>query len=338
MSINRRRFEEILDTFSQHQPILVLGDIGLDKYTFGEVRRISPEAPVPILEVEREWTKLGLAANVSDNLAALGATSTLCGVVGEDLHGQEFLGKMQEANLSTAAILQDSKRPTTFKERVTTATQQVCRIDYESCASLTTSLVQKFEKTLQNAVADQSALVIEDYGKGLASEELFQSAIELFQSSGKLVAVDPSRITPPLFYRGADLLKPNLSEAIAMSVTLGGSASWELKQMCNFLVEKLDLKQLVITLGAEGMAIFDTQGEQGFSLIPTLAAEVFDVSGAGDTAISALVCALIGGASLKEASWIANCASGVVVAKKGTARVDQAELLEFFLHRQTQIG
>lgn len=328
ISINR--FNEITAKFETLAPIVVVGDVGIDKYTFGEVKRISPEAPVPVLEVTKEWLKLGLAANISHNLTTLGVKSTLCGVVGEDNNANLFDNLLEDEHLNTWGIVRSKTRPTIFKERVTTNTQQICRIDYESSDPIDAETEQKLLLRIDEFVKNHEALIIEDYAKGTLTKSLIASLITKFKASGKLVAVDPGRSTPPLYYKGATLLKPNLNEAKSMVLSLGYNEK-SLPNMAKILVEKLDLQMLVITLGAEGMALLDVNNQPELKIIPTVANEVFDVSGAGDTAISVLTSALLAGATLEEAAWIGNCASGVVVGKKGTATVNLEELNNFYL-------
>lgn len=335
--ISLNRFKEITSKFESIDPIIVVGDVGIDKYTFGEVKRISPEAPVPILEVTKEWLKLGLAANISHNLYTLGVKSTLCGVVGDDNNANLFDNLLEDEKLNTWGIVRTKTRPTIFKERVTTNTQQICRIDYESSDPIDEETEQKILHRVNGFVESHKALIIEDYAKGTLTKSLIASLISTFKSTGKLVAVDPGRSTPPLYYKGATLLKPNLSEAKIMVESLGYKEK-KLENMAKILVEKLDLQMLVITLGAEGMALLDVKNQPELKIIPTVANEVFDVSGAGDTAISVLTSSLLAGATLEEAAWIGNCASGVVVGKKGTATVNLEELSSFFLQLVKKIN
>jgi rfaE bifunctional protein kinase chain/domain len=323
------RFNEITSKFKTIAPIVVVGDVGIDKYTFGTVQRISPEAPVPVLEVTKEWLKLGLAANISHNLASLGVKSTLCGVVGDDNNANLFDNLLENEKLNTWGIVRSTSRPTTFKERVTTNIQQICRIDYESTEAIDAETEQKVNVRINEFVKSHEALIIEDYAKGLLTQKLLASLISKFKERGHLVAVDPGRSTPPLFYKGATLLKPNLHEARIMVESLGYKEK-KLEKMAEILIDKLELEMLVITLGADGMALLDVKTAPHLKIIPTVANEVFDVSGAGDTAISALTASLLAGATLVEAAWIGNCASGVVVAKKGTVTVNLLELNHFF--------
>lgn len=330
MSLTSSRFHEIINGFEKLKPILVLGDLGVDKYTYGSVSRISPEAPVPVLEVTKEWEKLGLAANVADNLKSLGVASTLCGVIGEDINGESLLKLIKSSNLSSDGIIKIANRMTTYKERVVTETQQICRIDYETKDDVQADCVKKMTENLKALKNNHGAIIVEDYGKGLITNELMRSINSEFKDQDYLVAVDPSRTTPPEWYKDVDLLKPNKAEALIMVKSLGYQRETNLEKIAEILVEKLNLKQLIITLGADGMGLMDTELGNKLKIIPTAASEVFDVSGAGDTAISAIVASLNTGATLEESAWIGNCASGVVVGKKGTAKVDIQELTEFF--------
>ncbi|MCK5883830.1 MAG: bifunctional hydroxymethylpyrimidine kinase/phosphomethylpyrimidine kinase [Bacteriovoracaceae bacterium] len=326
--LSELRFDEISTGFKSLGPILVVGDLGIDKYTYGDVKRISPEAPVPVLEVSREWLKLGLAANISHNLNTLHVPSTLCGVIGEDLNGKVFHNLMQESSLNSNCLISVPGRPTTFKERIVTNTQQICRVDYESKELVSASVVKQILESVQKEADTHSALIIEDYGKGTFSRELIAGLVEIFSGEKKLITADPSRTTPPIFFEGVTLLKPNQVESELMVQSLGYSDT-AIDKMAEILIDKLKLEKIVITMGGDGMALLDTKNNKGLEVIPTLANEVFDVSGAGDTAISAITSALLAGSTLKEACWIGNCAAGVVVGKTGTATVSMEELKSF---------
>jgi rfaE bifunctional protein kinase chain/domain len=330
MKLTQEKFNQIIASFEQLDPILVVGDLGVDKYTFGEVKRISPEAPVPVLEVSKEWNKLGLAANVTDNLKSLEIASTLCGVIGEDSRATLVENLLEERGLKTWGLVRDKNRLTTYKERVTTATQQICRVDYETKDLISDDILRRVISRVSEFSINHCGVIIEDYGKGLLGETLLQNIINTFKEKRLMVAVDPSRSTPPLWYKGATLLKPNRLEAQMMVEALGYFKESRLETMANILVEKLSLEKVIITLGADGMAMLDTLGASDLKIIPTAANEVFDVSGAGDTAIAAIAASLLAGASLEEAAWIGNCAAGVVVRKRGTALCSKGELADYF--------
>jgi rfaE bifunctional protein kinase chain/domain len=330
MILTQEKFNEIISHYPKLKPILVVGDLGIDKYTFGEVKRISPEAPVPVLEVSKEWHKLGLAANVSDNLKSLEVPSTLCGVIGDDSRANLVEHLLEERQLKTWGLVRDPSRHTTYKERVTTSTQQICRVDYETKNSIDEETNRRITSRIQEFSANHSGLIIEDYGKGLFSEALCQKIIKDFKEKNLLIAVDPSRSTPPSWYKGATLLKPNRQESHMMVEALGYFKERKLETIAQVLADKLNLEKVIITLGPDGMAMLDTKLDDKLRIIPTAANEVFDVSGAGDTAIAAITSALLAGATLEEAAWVGNCAAGVVVRKRGTALCSLEELRDYF--------
>lgn len=330
MILTSDKFESIISQFNKLKPILVVGDLGVDKYTYGEVRRISPEAPVPVLEVSKEWNKLGLASNVSDNLKSLNVESTLCGVVGEDARANLVEHLLEERGLKTWGLVRDPSRHTTFKERVTTATQQICRVDYETKEPVSEDVYRRISSRIDDFSRTHSGVIIEDYGKGLFNEALCQKIIKTYQEKNLLVTVDPSRSSPPAWYKGANLLKPNRQESYMMVEALGYFKERNLETIAEILIDKLQLEKIIITLGADGMAMLDTKTKDGLRIIPTAANEVFDVSGAGDTAIAAITASLLAGATLEEAAWVGNCAAGVVVRKRGTALCSVDELQGYF--------
>ncbi len=331
--LTTERFEEITNKFTELKPIVVVGDVGVDKYTYGSVNRISPEAPVPVLEVEQEWQKLGLAANISHNFKTLGVPSTICGVVGNEDRANAFESLLEETGLKTWGIIRDPNRVTTYKERITTASQQICRIDYERQDDINAEIEAKVFERLNDFVKDHSSIVMEDYAKGTLTQSLIRKVIDLGKEANLMVTVDPGRGVKPSFYKGAHLLKPNLGEAKMMVDSLGYTHdNKSVSEMAEILCDKLDLKKVVITLGAQGMALLDSEDKElsKVKIIPTVAPEVFDVSGAGDTTITLITASLLSGANLEESAWISNCGAGVVIAKKGTATVDIVELTSFF--------
>lgn len=329
--IDKKRFTEITKKFEKLNPIAVIGDIGIDKYTIGEVDRISPEAPVPVLHVKEEFHKLAMAANISHNLKALGVNSTLYGALGKDTNSSVFHHLLETEELPTDGLLQCENRSTIFKERVTTPMQQLCRVDYETIEDLTPFQEEKLLEKLGKNVGKHASLIIEDYGKGTLTESVVERSIKIFQEAGKIVAVDPSRVAHPEIYKNVNLLKPNQVESKLMVEALGYRGN-SIEEMAEILVDKLNLEMLVITLGKDGMFFYDKKNGGQMGQIPTLANEVFDVSGAGDTTISLIIAALSCGATLSESCWIGNCGAGVVVAKRGTATVGMQELHRFY-HR-----
>lgn len=326
------RFESLIGQFGKNGSILVIGDIGVDKYTFGEVLRISPEAPVPVLEVRKEWFKLGMAANITENLKDLQVSSCLCGIVGQDRNALVLHDLLNKDQLSNEFIFSMEGRPTTYKERITTSIQQICRVDYEQIRPIDLQMESEIIAKVEQTMGQFHAVIIQDYGKGMVTEHLVRKLIQLFKDDHKMIFIDPGRKTSPYFYKGATLLKPNKIEAQNM-VSMLGYHDKDVKAMASILADKLEIEKIIITLGAEGMALLDSiesQEQKFFNIIPTVANEVYDVSGAGDTAISAIAASLLAGATLEEAAWIGNCAAGVVVGKRGTATVTQKELLQFY--------
>ena len=330
------RYQKIVTAFSSLPPIMVVGDVGLDKYIFGQVKRISPEAPVPVLEVKREWETLGMAANISFNLQALNINSILCGVTGQDERAERIKKILAEYGMASDGIVQHQGRETICKERVVTKTQQICRIDYETVSTLDDSITADFLRQVEKLGKKSHAIIIEDYGKGTLTKKVLQQLIAKNREAKKLICVDPGRHTPPDYYQGASLLKPNFDEAMQM-VHYFGYKDCPLEEMAAILLDKLSLDMVLITLGGDGMAMLD-QVDGKLKLIPTAATEVYDVSGAGDTAIAVITSSLLAGASLEEAAWIGNCASGVVIGKKGTATVTRDELDSFYQRLQETLG
>jgi rfaE bifunctional protein kinase chain/domain len=239
---------------------------------------------------------------------------------------------LEESFLKTWGIVRDKSRMTTFKERIVSESQQICRVDYETKTHLDSNIQSKLIERILEFSNSHSSIILEDYGKGLLTQEVCAEVFKLAKEKNLSVAVDPSRTTPPLWYKGASLLKPNFLEASLMVKSLGYLEEMKVSEMAKILIDKLSLDQVIITLGSKGMGMIDAKGNGQYIEIPTVAREVFDVSGAGDTAISAIMASISAGASLEEAAWIGNCASGVVVGKRGTALVTSEELSDFYIN------
>ena len=281
----------------------MVGDVGLDRYTIGTVERISPEAPVPIVLVEDEQYKLGLASNVADNVQALGGVSLLLGVVGDDRIVLDFKRLLRAARISPKHLVTDPKRRTVLKERIVSDRQQLLRVDYETVGPLTDGVSELIQKTFQKLLADCDYVVLEDYHKGLLSQDVAFALIESARKAGKAVAVDPKSKTPAEWYRGASLSrrirkKPKRFRACRfVTMTLWRRRAFGFSRVTS-------AEHVVITRGKEGMAIFSS-GSRTIRLIPTYAREVYDVSGAGDTVIAVLALALAGGARSKKPPYSA---------------------------------
>lgn len=314
----------------KNKKILVVGDIGLDEYVNGSVKRISPEAPVPVVEVNTEEQRLGLATNVAQNIQSLGGVPVLISVVGNDYAGDQLRKLLKEANVSDQYLVTDNTRPTTKKLRVMSEHHHVVRVDYEQKKFLKPEIEKKVLDAVQSALLDCDGLILQDYAKGIFSEKLIQDIIKAAKQKNKKIIADPHRSTPVEYYHGVDLMTPNAEEAIILSripVDDLRGVSESYKEVGEALMKAVNSKQMVITRGKEGMSFFE-DGKTG--TVPTVAREVFDVTGAGDTVVAAMALAWCSGISLKESCLIANHAAGVVVAKIGCATCDINELKTSF--------
>ncbi|MBL7715399.1 MAG: D-glycero-beta-D-manno-heptose-7-phosphate kinase [Bdellovibrionales bacterium] len=322
-SWNRSRLKKTLAAF-QGQRVMVIGDVGVDRYTMGIVERISPEAPVPIVLVEEEKLKLGLAANVADNVQALGGIPLLTGVVGRDRTAEDFRGLLRTAGIEISYLIEDESRRTVLKERIVSDRQQLLRVDYESFHPVNSAVEIQLINRIRTLVKKVDAVILEDYAKGLLSPSLSEQVFSCAKSAKKIMAVDPNMKTPLERYRGAGVLTPNTKEAEKLSgVSIRDEKSlWDAGHK---ILTQTRADHVVITRGKEGMAVFEA-GSKEVVTIPTYAREVYDVSGAGDTVISVLTLALSTGASIVDAVILGNLAAGVEVGKRGTATVSPNEI------------
>jgi len=315
------QLEESMVRFSQ-QPILVVGDLILDRFVWGRVERISPEAPVPVVEVVTETVHLGGAANVASNLASLGAQPLVVGTIGGDKEGEELLEEFRKQGISSEGVLRDTQRITSTKTRIIAEHQQVCRTDRENRAALSGPLLEDVVSLYGDYMERAGAIIVSDYGKGGLSAKVLQTLIQQSRRVGKFLAVDPKDRDFSI-YREASLVTPNKREAEAASgVNIVDEES--LLQVGNILLETTAAQYLLITRGEEGMTLFEA--DRHFN-VPTVAREVFDVTGAGDTVIAVLALAVAAGSSMRVAAGLANHAAGVVVGKLGTASVTVDEIL-----------
>lgn len=318
------RLEGVLEGFSRKK-ILVVGDVGIDRYVEGLVERISPEAPVPVVLVESETLKLGLAANVADNIKALGGTPFVTGVVGKDRAAEDFRKLLRSRKIASNHLVTDPKRRTVLKERVVSERQQLLRIDYETSGEISSKVENDLIRQVKSLIEQCDAVILEDYAKGLMSQRVYLEAFRHATRRGKITAVDPNRKTPVGFYRGATLLTPNTKEAEELSgIQIRDEES--LVAAGQALLSKTAARYVIITRGKDGMAIFGRGRKKG-TIIPTYAREVYDVSGAGDTVISVLTLALAAGASVEDSAILGNLAAGIEVAKRGTATVSRDEII-----------
>ncbi len=316
--MDKDKLKEVISRFSQGK-VLVVGDLILDEFVRGNVSRISPEAPIPIVEVVKESFMPGGAANVSNNVQSLGGKAFLSGVIGADRAGNILKEELSRQGIDTRGLIVDKGQPTTLKTRIIAHHQQVVRVDREKKGPLENSTLEKVITSCRELADEVSFIVIEDYGKGVVTRELIRVLKGLRE---KTIIVDPGvgAFSP---YESVDIITPNRYEA---EVALGKKIDDEesLQEGGKTLLASLNCQAVLITLGEEGMCLF--QREDEVAHIPTLAREVYDVSGAGDTVVATLSLALSVGASLKEAAYLANMAAGIVVGKAGTAMVLREEL------------
>jgi rfaE bifunctional protein kinase chain/domain len=285
----------------------------LDRYFWGSVARISPEAPVPVVEVESESTRMGGAANVANNIASLGGTPVLVGVVGQDDSGRALTSIVAESGFPGDGILIDATRPTTVKTRVIANHQHVVRVDREVKQEIQQGMQAKILDVLKRSSGSLDAIIIEDYNKGVVTRDLIHELVGFAQQHNIIVTVDP-KFNNFFEYKHVTVFKPNRKETEeALGVRLDDRSSIE--KAGRTLIEKLKAENVLLTLGERGMSLFDGSGSS--THVPTAARKVADVSGAGDTVISTLTMALTAGASIKEAAMLANVAGGVVCGEVG---------------------
>jgi len=327
--MERKRLEKILNKFPKVK-ILVIGDLMMDRFIWGKVSRISPEAPVPVVWVDHhdksETLSLGGAANVANNIQSLGGEVFLCGVVGDDEMGLRIREKLEEIGIRTEGIFTEKERQTTVKTRIFANQQQVVRMDRETIDHPKAHILGDLARFIMGKIEDFDGIIISDYGKGVLTGTLIRAIIRKARKSRKPVLVDP-KLRNYKFYKGATVVTPNTkeaSEASRVPIVEGSS----IDKMGNKLLKELECKALVITRGEEGMAIFEPHRKPDY--VRTDKVEVFDVTGAGDTVIGTLALALGTGhdVSIKEAAKLANYAAGVVVGKMGTATATRGDLME----------
>lgn len=311
--------------------LLVAGEVGIDEYLWGDTRRISPEAPVPVVEVESQTNKLGLAANVAQNVVSLGGATTLVTVRGEDADGARLARMMEAAGLGKVEFIEDASRPTLRKVRVIAQKQHVVRVDYERSHALEPRLAKSFTEKICDSIASVDGIIVQDYGKGLWKADTM-SFVKQAKSHKKPVFVDPSRQSPLGLYQGVTLLTPNQAEAQQLT----GQDGAQLETMARLILEATGAEHSIITCGAAGMVSL-SRDKLGLQKIPTFAREVFDVTGAGDTVIAVLSMMYVLGQPLARCMQVANAAAGLVVGRIGASAVSVAELKEE-LERLHQVG
>jgi rfaE bifunctional protein kinase chain/domain len=325
---NRINVNKLVEQFKK-TTLLVVGDIMIDEFVWGTVTRISPEAPVPVVAVNREDLLLGGAANVVHNVHSLGGRVLLAGLIGADQMGERIKRLLAAQRIDSEGLVVQAGRPTTVKTRVIAHSQQVVRFDRESrepiSAESQTKLLHYIDKHWEQA----DGIIVSDYGKGLITPALMEFIMQKKKSKGKLVAVDPKMNNFNL-YPGATIVTPNRQEAeAAAGREIKDEAS--LMEVGRILLERFASQAILITRGEEGMVLFEREGD--VVTVPTVAKEVYDVTGAGDTVISAITLALAAGNDFPLAAVVANYAAGIVVGKVGTATVTPEELQKAIAER-----
>jgi D-glycero-beta-D-manno-heptose-7-phosphate kinase len=334
--MNLSRFQQIANRFSG-MTLLVVGDIMLDEFIWGRVKRISPEAPVPVVEVDRETRYPGGAANVARNLSGFAKTVHLLGLIGANDHALHLKNLLAADGIRLDCLVEDPNYQTIVKTRIIARNQQVVRVDRERKTALTALQMTAVLERLGTLINEIDGVIIEDYAKGLLNQELVDAIISLARQAGKIITIDPNP-NNRLIWKQVDTVKPNRMEAFAAAGLPPSDPvepaieDKELLKAGEVLLDRWDTASLLVTLSEQGIMLFQ-RDEVPFH-IPTLAKEVYDVSGAGDTTIALYTLALCAGATAREAALIANHAAGVVVGKLGTATLTLEELRGSFVEER----
>lgn len=323
-TISRDEINGFIQNF-KGKKIVVLGDLMLDRYFWGKVTRVSPEAPVPVVDIKSESYHLGGAANVASNLKSLGLETYLCGLVGDDEYGHKFVDLANLIGVEVKGVYIDPDRPTTVKTRVFGNNQQIVRLDTESIKTVSTKAERHILDKLHE-IKDIDCIVFSDYNKGCLSEIVIREIITQAKNNNIPILVDP-KFNNFFEYSNVTLVKPNKKEAeVALNMRLDSVE--EVNKAGKTLLKKLNVDNVLLTLGQDGMVLFENNGN--ITRIPTKARTVADVSGAGDTAIASFAAAFISGADVKQAAVVANIASGIVCEKPGIVSIEIDELLKGF--------
>lgn len=321
--IDREYLNKGIENFGK-STILVIGDIMLDQFIWGKVSRISPEAPVPVVEVEEETTMLGGAANVVNNLASLGGKVLLCGVVGDDSPGREIISKLHELDVDISGIAIEHDRPTSVKTRIIAHAQQVVRYDREKRIPLKQKTMNRIVNLIHEKKKHLSGILVSDYGKGVVSRKLMDGVRGVISDCNFPVTVDPNVKNFPL-YKDVTIITPNHNQAGEIA-GLKIVNEEDLMKIGKKLLNKKRCRALLITRGKDGMTLFEEEGKVTY--IKSVAREVYDVTGAGDTVIAALTLGIAAGLDMKSAAYLSNLAAGIVVGEVGTSSVNINNLKE----------
>jgi len=322
--LNERKLKKIFQNFKRKK-LLVIGDVILDKFIWGDVSRISPEAPVPVVEVEKENFASGGAGNVASNIKSLGSDVFLIGRIGNDLNGEVLKNLTRKAGVETFFIERDI--PTITKTRVIGRSQQIVRIDREDRRKLTPEEMKKIKKKIDKIIDGVDGIIVSDYGKGIITMELISYLIKLKKEKGIILCVDP-KVEHFMYYKNVTCITPNKKEAAEGMKENIPSSEKELLKLGRKIKRNLNCENLIITLGKDGIILFNK--ENRIFHIPSVAKDVYDVTGAGDTVVASFTLSYSETKDEIISSIIANFAAGIVVGKLGTATVNSEELEEFF--------
>jgi D-glycero-beta-D-manno-heptose-7-phosphate kinase len=326
VDISNKRLNELKKSFTGKR-IAVIGDMMLDGYFWGDVKRISPEAPVPVLEVEDEFFRFGGAANVAYNVLTLGGIPVPVGVIGNDSYGNIFSSLIKEKKIEHDGIIIDNERPTTTKTRVIANNQHVVRIDKESKSYISNKIEAKISSYLESIIDNLDGIILQDYNKGILTPSLISKIISLANKKNILVTVDP-KFDNFFEYKNVTVFKPNRKETeTVLGIRIKDDK--DISSAGRDLLHKLKSKYVLLTLGEGGIAVFENDDKE--RRMPTKARKVADVSGAGDTVISTLTIALASGANIYEACFLANYAAGIVCGEVGIVPIQKEILFETVL-------
>lgn len=332
--MNKDSLKPIFNSMTSKK-VAVIGDLMLDSYIWGKVTRISPEAPVPVVHVRKKTYCLGGAANVMRNIVSLGGEAIAFGILGTQSTGKQLLDLIKESNINSDYIAIDENYLTIEKQRIIAESQQLARVDYEDMETIPDYLHDYIATKIIELIKSRKidAIIFEDYAKGLITSEMMSEILDVANKNGIVTSLDPHP-SRRLKFKGITLATPNQNEAFALAGVYNKELSYPpindsaLKEVADILEKEWKVEQLLITLGAKGMALYEK--DKNPIHIPTKAKEVFDVTGAGDTVIATYTLALLGGATGHQAAEISNQAAGIVVGRIGTSCVTQEELLNLF--------
>ena len=323
--MTKKRALDIISNFSQ-AGVLVVGDVMVDHFIWGNVSRISPEAPVPVVDVQKDSILLGGCANVLNNIYAMGGKVYVAGVIGADGFGRKLIAELSDRKIETKGIVMEKNRPTTLKTRIIAHGQQMVRFDKENRKAISQSTINKILEYVKSLRKKIGAIVISDYNKGVVSKELIQGIKKIVDDSDIFICLDPKQNNFSM-YKGVHVITPNHHEvqrAAGMEIT----GTDDIQKLSESLLKKYAFPAMLVTRGEEGMSLFENGRKIVHTYFSAQAKEVYDVTGAGDTVIGMIALGLAAQANMKEATCLANLAAGIVVGKVGTATVSQKELIE----------